>query len=90
MTKPRAQRAERGYTNAERRAKLLRQCATFLASLVMQSDHAVRESGRVRGELAQAQYDFAGDLAETIDAELARDRRYDDNRNEVRDEKRTV
>jgi hypothetical protein len=81
-----AKRRELGMTSEARRAKLLRQCATFLASLVMQSDHAVRESGRVRGEFAQAQYDFASDMAETIDAELARDRRYDDNRNEVKGE----
>jgi hypothetical protein len=50
----------------------------------MQSDQEVRTSGRKRSEFAQAQYDFASDMAETIGAELARDKRFDEARNEVK------
>jgi hypothetical protein len=59
-----------GRGKEERRAKLLRQCATFLASLTMQSDQETRASGRKRSEFAQAQYDFARDLADSITEEL--------------------
>ena len=79
-----AKRREQGFSRDERRARLLRQCATFLASLVLHSDQEARASGRKRSEFAQAQYDFANDMAESIDAELARDKRFDAERNEVK------
>lgn len=49
---------------------MLQQAATFLYSLNEQSDRVVKQLGRARGDLAEAQYDFARDLADTITEEL--------------------
>lgn len=72
VTKPKGRQSDsdRGYTREARRARMLQQAATFLYSLNEQSDRAVKASGRTRGDLASAQYDFARDLADTITEEL--------------------
>lgn len=59
-----------GASREARRAKMLLQCATFLYSLNEQSDRVVKQLGRPRGDLAEAQYGFARDLADSITEEL--------------------
>ena len=69
----------------KRRERLLRTCATFLRSACVHADRMLRQDPMMkRGKLAQTQYDVAMDMAETIEQELALDKRWDDSRNPIK------